>query len=327
MKLWMNACPSQYPLANTQSSTYNHLLKKKTVFSPESLFTLGRGTCTLHQRTVRPHFGVRLAGGERVVGRPNSETGPILVGRTGMRFISPIIYWRALSIALLGLVVIGASSQSRAQPFNEPPPAGAILDLNGQPITNDQQSYSVDFVASLADTAITFAFRQDPSYLSFSNVSLVDLTNPSGNLLLNGDFALGTLGTSDVTDWTYANVYGAEASGVLESGCGVGGSNCWYDGAVQAYDAISQTVATNIGDTYEISFNLNGGGSQDGVYSRLSTNGDITDPGGNGIDVLAYAQAGLPPPGIPEPSTWAMMLIGFVGFGFVGGYRRARPAV
>jgi PEP-CTERM motif len=244
-----------------------------------------------------------------------------------MRFISRIICWRALSIALLGLFVVGASSQSSAQPFNEPPPAGAILDLNGQPITNDQQSYSVEFVASVADTAITFAFRQDPAYLSFSNASLVDLTNPSGNLLLNGDFALGTLGTSDVTDWTYANVYGAAASGVLEAGCGVGGSNYWYDGAVQAYDAISQTVATNIGDTYEISFNLNGGGSQDGVYSRLSTNGDTTDPGGNGIDVLAYAQAGLPPPGtVPEPSTWAMMLVGFAGLCFVG-YRRARPAV
>jgi PEP-CTERM motif len=29
---------------------------------------------------------------------------------------------------------------------------------------------------------------------------------------------------------------------------------------------------------------------------------------------------------IPEPSTWAMMLLGFVGLGFAG-YRRARPAV
>ena len=29
---------------------------------------------------------------------------------------------------------------------------------------------------------------------------------------------------------------------------------------------------------------------------------------------------------IPEPSTWAMMLLGFAGLGFVG-YRRSRKAV
>jgi PEP-CTERM motif-containing protein len=28
--------------------------------------------------------------------------------------------------------------------------------------------------------------------------------------------------------------------------------------------------------------------------------------------------------GIPEPSTWAMMLLGFVGLGFVGRRRRAK---
>jgi probable HAF family extracellular repeat protein len=30
-----------------------------------------------------------------------------------------------------------------------------------------------------------------------------------------------------------------------------------------------------------------------------------------------------PPPAVPEPTTWAMMLIGFAGLGFLG-YRRAR---
>jgi PEP-CTERM motif len=182
-------------------------------------------------------------------------------------------------------------------------------------------------VAGVANTEITFAFRQDPAFESFSNVQLVDLTNPSGNIILNGDFALGTIGTSNVTDWTYANVYGASFGGVLESGCGVSSSNCWYDGAVQAYDAIAQVVSTNVGDLYQLSFNPNGGGfSSPDVYQQLSTNGDVTGTGGNGIDVLAYAQAGLPPPGgIPEPSTWAMMLLGFAGLGFAG-YRKAKES-
>lgn len=226
-----------------------------------------------------------------------------------------------------GAIVAAASlvvpSIASATANNDPPPSGAILDLNGMPITNVQQQYTVDFTAALANTAITFAFRQDPAFESFSNVSVVDLTTSSGNLLLNGDFASATLGTSTAADWTYANIYGATFGGVVDSGCGLGGSNCWYDGAVQAYDAISQTIATNVGDLYEISFNLNGGGCDDAacLYSDLSTNGDVTDVGGNGIDVLAYAQAGLPAPGnTPEPGT--LVLFGSGMLGMAGVLRR-----
>ena len=225
----------------------------------------------------------------------------------------------ALSALLLSSALI--SSQAYAGPSNLAPPTGAILDLNGQAITNSQQSYSVNFVAAVANTAITFAFRQDPDFVKFSNVSVVDVTTPSGNLILNGDFSSATVGSSSAANWTYANIYGATFGGVVQAGCGFGGSNCWYDGAVQAYDAISQTIATNIGDTYQISFNLNGGAGS--TYSRLSTNGDVTDTGGNGIDVLAYAQAGLPPAsGVPEPTTWALMLL---GFGMVG-YAMRKPS-
>jgi hypothetical protein len=223
-------------------------------------------------------------------------------------------------VAAASLVVPSIAS---AQANNDPPPLGAILDLNGTPITNAQQLYTVNFTAAVANTAITFAFRQDPSFESFSAASVVDLTTSSGNLLLNGNFASATLGTSSAADWTYANVYGATYGGVVDAGCGVGGSNCWYDGAVQAYDAISQTIATNIGDTYQISFNLNGGGinTPTGLYQDLSTNGDTSDTGGDGIDVLVYAQAGLPAPGnTPEPGT--LVLFGSGLFGMAGLLRR-----
>src|SRR5580692_10820763 len=151
---------------------------------------------------------------------------------------------------------------------NNPPPAGAILDLSGTPIPgggNDTyQQYSVDFTANAVSTAITFAFREDPAFISFADASVVDLTTQSGNLLTNGDFSGGTYtdnGNSLTPNgWIYANQYGAAAGGVVSSNCGVGANgtygvgNCWFDGAVQAYDAISQTIRTTPQDIYRISF-------------------------------------------------------------------------
>jgi uncharacterized repeat protein (TIGR01451 family) len=78
-------------------------------------------------------------------------------------------------------------------------------------------------------------------------------------------------------------------------------NTCWYDGAVQAYDAISQTIPTIVGHVYQISFLVadNSSCSTDGGgpscnFSDLSTNGDTTDTQGNGINVTVYAQAGVP---------------------------------
>jgi uncharacterized repeat protein (TIGR01451 family) len=215
---------------------------------------------------------------------------------------------RQLALTFLcctALMMSAASAQTLEQIKNDPganngPPAGAILDLNGQAIPTAYQQYTVQFQAAIDHTAITFAFRNDPSFTSFTNASVTDVTNPNSpgpNLLLNGDFSLGTVGSTPV-DWTYANIYGATFGGVVQSGCGMpgelGAGNCWYDGAVQAYDAISQTIATTVGDTYLISFYVTAGGGS--TFSDVSTNGNTTGTGGNGIDVTVYAQAGLPPP-------------------------------
>jgi hypothetical protein len=55
----------------------------------------------------------------------------------------------------------------------------------------------------------------------------------------------------------------------------------------------------------------------------LNVLGDSPDL--NATLTLDITTAGSGPPTIPEPSTWAMMLLGFAGLGFAG-YRRSREA-
>ena len=206
-------------------------------------------------------------------------------------------------LAQRGVVLAAAAGAQKIPPENDPgnnnpPPADAILDLSGTPIpgggNNTYQMYTVNFTAALPNTAITFAFRDDPAFISFSNPSVMDLTTPGGgNLLANPNFSGGTS-----TPWVYANMYGATFGGAVTANCGVGGPGnyCWYDGAVQAYDAISQTIATTSGHQYQISFLVaENSGCGTCNFSDVSTNGDTTDTGGNGINVTVYAQAGLPP--------------------------------
>jgi PEP-CTERM motif-containing protein len=213
-------------------------------------------------------------------------------------------------------------------PTNCAPPSGpVILDLAGQAVPHTFQPYSASFLAGVTTTQISFAFREDPSFLELDNVSVT--TGGGPNLLTNGNFEGGGVLVGGVlvpTGWTALNAFGALAAGELGSGCGVGGSHCWVDGSIQGYDGLNQSITTAIGTSYDVTFSLNDTGRLT-TFRNLSTNGNTTDTDGNGIDLLLYAGAGIPtegppstegppPTGVSEPATLALFAAGLVGLGF-----------
>ena len=81
-------------------------------------------------------------------------------------------------------------------------------------------------------------------------------------------------------------------------------------------------------------FNISGGNAPAGAVVDLFDNGVSpttgVNYGGFGVAVATSAisenyVAGGVTANLPEPSTWAMMLLGFAGLGFAG-YRRSRKA-
>lgn len=215
---------------------------------------------------------------------------------------------KSLKLALMAASVLLLVNQAQAAPINQPPPAGpVVLDLNGTPVPHAYTQYTTNFVATNATTNLSFAFREDPAFLLLDDVNMT-LNGSGPNLVVNGGFEDGPVGSSAPSGWNYLNLFGATFGGVVSSGCAHTGSNCYSDGAVQAYDSITQAISTQIGQTYNVDFWLNDNGGLT-TFSSLSTNGNITDTGGNGVDLLVYAGA-LPTPAVPEPASLALLGVG-----------------
>ena len=239
-----------------------------------------------------------------------------------------------LKNVLLGAVAAAAATTAGAAHAQLPPP-GYILDvgsLNSYGTTPAAYTqYSVDFIATLNQTTVSFAFREVPAFFSFDDAS-VALTGGGPNLLADPGFESATNNSNFPDGWTrFIQPIDQTAIGIVQTGTPNGladnpnsGLSYWADGSVEGYDGLAQTVATNIGSTYTISFFL----ADDFIDHDINNNpfqGSFNNPN---IDAFVYAGGGLPvntvvASGAPEPTAWALMI---GGFGLAGAALRRRRA-
>jgi len=200
--------------------------------------------------------------------------------------------------------MVGLTYPAAAQNLGPPPSGLEILDLAGQPIVvGAYATYSADFVATSTESDVTFAIRQDPAFVYFTGASVVD-TGGGPNLFQNGNFnAAGATPSpgAGVPDWNYW----IEAGNLFPQYLGFQttdplGGGAFYDGSTQAYDGIDQSFPTTVGDTYDVSFAVWNTGANVDDYQDLSNNGDTTDTGGNGIDIVVYAGNAIAPTSAPD---------------------------
>jgi hypothetical protein len=200
-------------------------------------------------------------------------------------------------------------------------PAGYLGTVTGN-TPNTWQTFTYTFTPSTTGANfIGFAFRQDPAFWTFDNVSLT-ASGSSTNLLTNGAFTSGgsinvttTNGPSSIqapTNWGvwYQNGTYPAAAGTWQD---IGGTNggVWYDGAVGTFDGIYQGIILQAGTTYTITFDVSGNNTADtgpvqlGIYGGACDNVSLaasscTIPSSVGFTTLATpaegASAGNPTP-------------------------------
>jgi len=168
--------------------------------------------------------------------------------------------------------------------------ASATVLLSQTNSPNPGANYSFNILAGSANTSVSFAGYQVPS---FSNVTAISLS------------ALGSSTNLLAQNWTFAPAGCGSLAGQDNDGQGSGTNGLSFGGVCAgSYDTFAQNFASVAGQQYVLNF-------------RYSND---TGPSGFRVETsAALANA------VPEPATWLLM---FLGFGAVGaGLRRRKTTV
>ena len=169
------------------------------------------------------------------------------------------------------------------------------INLAKQSVTN--QSFT--FTATDPLTTLNFQGFDIPGTLTLVNLffgTAGSTFNIANNLLAGQTFTATASGCS-----APFNSFGVGADlGTY------GARNLTFGGTCQGlYDTLSSSVETTLGQSYTLRYSLSSSSAQ--------------SAGGTGLRVSVGA---IPVAGVPEPATWAMMLLGFGGIGFLMRRRR-----
>jgi hypothetical protein len=173
--------------------------------------------------------------------------------------------------------------------------------------------------------------------LNYGITQTVALPNlaPGGPTYLDwGSIPGAPAGTTpgNLTAYDYDDEWGNTPAGYTNPNCVVGGALCSLVGNFKVtYTATISGGAFSGSPVFAVfspTDNYTGGfvgwegldptGLSETIYDQHS---------GTFSGTMAIIQIGTPPPSVPEPSTWAMLLIGFGGMGYAGYRTKKRSAV
>ena len=221
---------------------------------------------------------------------------------------------------------------------------GSVIELGGLPGSEGSVPYSINEFGQVVGYSYAGGFTYATEW---SGGKVIDL-GPGGAYAINNVgqvlVGYGVWSNGGVTDLgSLPGSTGFEAVAINDSGQVVGWSIVGdYSYATEWIDGVPHSLGNLPGSPDCEAYGINDvgqvvGSCDVGSFSHAVewSSGKVTYLGGlggiNGSigDSVAYAIndagqiVGQAEPGVPEPSTWALMLLGFAGLGWAG-YRRAR---
>jgi hypothetical protein len=143
----------------------------------------------------------------------------------------------------------------------------------------------------------------------------------TGSMVTDCDSCI--LKASDITSfsfsWTYLNGVTGAASGTTAN-VGFGDNALTASGGLLSYTggaAITETFTDGTLGTSQVAFGLTGAGTiRLQNIDLIDLSGSVTQPFTIGTEQVSA---------VPEPSTWAMMILGFCGLGFMAYRKKMAP--